>query len=76
MENDKLFQLIKSLTKKEKGYFKKYYSGTNEEGDNNHWLLFNAMDKAENYDEVDILTKVYHPFLRKVYHPFSFKPSH
>jgi len=36
-------------------------------------------DSIEEYHkspELDILTKVYHPFLRKVYHPFSFKPSH
>ena len=48
--SDKVFQLVKSLTKPEKRYFKVYTS--KQAGDkNNHQLLFDAMDKQDEYDE-------------------------
>lgn len=56
-----LFLLVKSLTKAEKGYFKKFaqrYS-TNK-GDNNYLLLFDAIDEQSSsgeYDEVRIAAK-------------------
>ncbi|MCP4439330.1 MAG: hypothetical protein GY810_10360 [Aureispira sp.] len=44
-----LFQLIKSLTISEKGYFKKYYT---KYGENQAYLqLFDAIDGQETYDE-------------------------
>lgn len=48
--SDKIFQLIKSLSKSEKRYFKVYtskQSGTK----NNHGILFDAIDKQTEYDE-------------------------
>ena len=48
--SDKIFQLIKSLSKAEKRYFKVYTS--KQAGDkNNHQLLFDAVDKQRAYDE-------------------------
>lgn len=44
-----LFQLIKSLTISEKGYFKKYYT---KYGENQAYLqLFDAIDEQEDYNE-------------------------
>lgn len=51
-----LFELIKSMTMSEKRYFK-IYSSKHVIGQNNDYvLLFNFMDKSEDYDE-DILQK-------------------
>lgn len=48
--SDKVFQLIKSLSKAEKRYFKVYTS--KQAGDrNNHQVLFDAIDKQTEYDE-------------------------
>ncbi len=48
--SDKIHQLIKSLSKAEKRYFKVYTS--KQAGDkNNHQLLFDAIDKQKEYDE-------------------------
>lgn len=54
MKNDSLFDLIKSLNKNEKGYFKKnsrLYSTTKE---NNYLVLFDVIDKMEVYDEKEL----------------------
>jgi len=48
---DDLFRLIKSLTKSEKGYFKKYASKNAPGGKSNYVLLFDAIDEMEAYDE-------------------------
>lgn len=52
---DDLFQLIKSLDKNEKGYFKKLTAryGAKSEG-NDYLKLFDLLDKANEYDEVKI----------------------
>jgi hypothetical protein len=53
--SDKLFHLIRSLTKAEKRYFKLYTS--KQSGDpNNMQVLFDAIDRLEEYDE-DALVK-------------------
>lgn len=49
--SDDLFSLIKSLTPSEKGYFKKYASLHNSNGDNNYLKLYEIMNKSEIYDE-------------------------
>lgn len=54
--SDDLFRLIKSLTKSEKGYFKKFASRNTPGGKSNYISLFDSIDKMESYDE-DILKK-------------------
>lgn len=53
--SDDIFQLIKSLTKSEKGYFKKYASTFVTTGERNYMKLFDAIDrfagKENTYDE-------------------------
>lgn len=52
--SDHLFQLIKSLSKNEKGYFKKHISKGTMGQDNNYMKLFEAMDRQKEYDEREI----------------------
>lgn len=55
--SDHLFQLIKSLNKPEKRYFK-VYSGRHTSGDsNNYQVLFDAIDKQKEYNETQLLKK-------------------
>ena len=49
--HDHLFELIKSLSKSEKGYFKKVNSFHIKGGQNNYMLLFDSIDKMDAYDE-------------------------
>src|ERR1051326_6571998 len=60
-----LFELIKSLNKGEKGYFKKY-SQLHTVGDkNNYLILFDAIEKQKKYDEEKILKALSkHSFIR------------
>src|ERR1043165_4405581 len=51
---DALFELIKSLTPSEKGYFKKFAAKLNDTGKNNNLLLFEAIDCQETYDEAAV----------------------
>ena len=55
--NDHLYQLIKSLTKSEKRGFKIYATRTSS-ADAKFIQLFDALDKADGYDEELILRKV------------------
>ncbi|GAB5409417.1 MAG: hypothetical protein BalsKO_17820 [Balneolaceae bacterium] len=55
--NDHLFQLIKSLSKAEKRSFK-IYALRNSTDDAKFIQLFDAVDKAKDYDEEIILTKI------------------
>lgn len=49
---DDLYQIIKSLDKNEKGYFKKFATRYGEKDAGNDYLkLFDLLDKAEVYDE-------------------------
>lgn len=64
--SERLFVLIKSLTKPEKRYFKlyanRYISGTK----NNYELLFDAIDDQEEYDEVHLKKKFKkHTFVKR-----------
>ncbi len=55
--SDYLFELIKSLTKNEKGYFKKYvqlYKGNNT---TNYIQLFDAIEQQKAYDEKALMQK-------------------
>ncbi|RPI16091.1 MAG: hypothetical protein EHM58_12670 [Ignavibacteriae bacterium] len=52
--SDELFRLIKSLTKSEKGYFKKFAARNTSGAKKNYIVLFDAIDKLADYDE-DIL---------------------
>ena len=60
--SDKVFQLIRSLSKAEKRYFKVYTS--KQAGDkNNHQLLFDAVDKQTEYDETLLKKNLKNPTL-------------
>jgi len=55
--SDDLFQLIKSLSVTEKGYFKKYASLHGDMENKNYLKLFDAIEKQEVYDEDTIKKK-------------------
>jgi hypothetical protein len=55
--SDVLFQLIKSLEKSEKRNFKLYIKRNSASEDLKSIQLFDAMDKMEEYDEVQLLNK-------------------
>lgn len=56
--SDDLFRLIKSLTKSEKGYFKKFAARNSPSGKSNYITLFNAVDSMEKYDEDELKKKL------------------
>lgn len=56
--SDDLFRLIKSLTKSEKGYFKKFAARNTPGEKNNYVVLFDAVEKMESYDEDELRTKL------------------
>lgn len=55
--SDPLFQLIKSLTKAEKRYFKLYVTRRRSAEDTLFIKLFDLIDKQKDYDEIKILEK-------------------
>ncbi|MDF2435946.1 MAG: hypothetical protein K0Q95_322 [Bacteroidota bacterium] len=55
--SDHLFKLIKSLSKSEKGYFKKYANFHVRNEMNNYTRIFDAIDLQKEYDEKKILKK-------------------
>src|SRR3984885_15549426 len=55
--SDALFQLIKSLEKSEKRSFKLYITRNSSSLDLKSIQLFDAMDKMDEYDEVQLLNK-------------------
>jgi hypothetical protein len=55
---DPLFELIKSLTKSEKRNFKLYVKRINNPEETKFILLFDALDKMNEYDESRILDKI------------------
>jgi hypothetical protein len=65
--SDKLHRLIKSLAKPEKRYFKIYTSRHILGDSNNYQLLFDAIDKMEDYDE-EIIKKKFskHAFVNQL----------
>ena len=57
-ETDSLYNLVKSLTKTEKSYFKKYAKRHVIKGQNKYTLLFDAIDRSTNgYDKEQIKRK-------------------
>lgn len=56
-KSDALFQLIKSLKKSEKRYFKLYVSADTEGNSKKYILLFDLIDKQQKFDEAAILRK-------------------
>ena len=55
--NNALFQLIKSLKKSEKRNFKLFAKRNSATDDLKSVLLFDALDKMENYEEAVLLKK-------------------
>lgn len=55
--SDDLFQLIKSMSKSEKGYFKKFASKHTIGEKNIYVKLFDAMDRLDEYNEQEIKKK-------------------
>jgi hypothetical protein len=49
--SDDLYRLIKSLNKSEKGYFKKFAAKNEVGSKQNYIVLFDAIDRMEEYDE-------------------------
>lgn len=62
---DSLFQLIKSLTKNEKGYFKKHVSGMAGKNANAYLKLFDVFSKQKVYDDSEIKKQLGTTILRK-----------
>lgn len=56
-KSDALFQLIKSLKKSEKRYFKLFASGDTEGNSKKYLLLFDLIDKQSVFDEAALLRK-------------------
>ncbi|MCK6650719.1 MAG: hypothetical protein L6Q66_13770, partial [Bacteroidia bacterium] len=54
---DHLFKLIKSLSKSEKGYFKKFANFHVRNEQNNYTKIFDAIDLQEEYNEKKLLHK-------------------
>jgi hypothetical protein len=55
--SDNLFRLIKSLSKSEKGYFKKYSNFHVRNEENNYTRIFDAIDLQKEYNEQKLLNK-------------------
>ena len=58
MHKESLFNLIKSLNRNEKGYFKKFVSSRTDSSRNNYIKLFDIIDKQDVYDEAALKEKV------------------
>lgn len=56
-KQDKTFELIKSMTKSEKRFFKIYSTRHVIGNENNYVMLFDAIEKQKDYDEVAIKEK-------------------
>lgn len=62
--SDHVFRLIKSLDPSEKGYFKKFATGYGKQ--QNYILLFDAIDKQQQYDEAALIRKFKaYPFVKQ-----------
>ena len=56
LKKDYLYELIQSLDKSEKRYFKLYHKTENKE--QKHVILFDAFEKAKDYDEKKIKSQI------------------
>src|SRR5690349_13396234 len=57
MSSDSIFELIKTMTPAEKGYFKKQASFQSADDQHTYIKLFNIIDKQGKYDEGKILKR-------------------
>ncbi len=65
--SDDLFRLIKSLTKSEKGFFKKFAARNSPGGKSNYISLFNAIESMESYDDETLKKKLKdQPFVSQI----------
>ncbi len=55
--SDALYRLVKSLSKNEKGYFRKMAAALSGAKDSNYMLLFDALDEQEAFNEAVIIEK-------------------
>ena len=55
--SDELFQLVHSLSKNEKRYFRRFVSQYSDKGSNNYLRLFDAVQKQATYDQDKLLRK-------------------
>lgn len=58
MQQNKLFDLIKTMSRSEKGYFKKYSTRHVIGGENDYIKLFDAIEQQEQYDEKKLVKKL------------------
>lgn len=56
-KNNVLFHLIKSMSRNEKVFFKKYYASGEAGESKNYFRLFDAIDSMKEYDEKKLLNK-------------------
>lgn len=56
-QSNELFLLIKSMTRNEKGYFKKFATINSKKGEGNYLRLFDCMDEMREYNEKIIRQK-------------------
>ena len=54
---DALYKLVHSMSKTEKGYFKKQAKAFEHSGSANYIKLFNAIDKQAEYDEAELMKR-------------------
>jgi len=69
--SEDLFLLIKSLTKSEKGHFKKYASKHVIAGENKYIKIFNAIERQKAYNEAELKEKFRDESLLKSFAPFK-----
>ena len=57
-KQDRLFQIIHSLSSAEKGYFKKFCNTWSQNNNSRYLVLFDAIDKAKSYNEKELLKRL------------------
>ncbi len=62
-KKDYLYELIQSLDKSEKRYFKLYHAG--EKKEQKHVILFDALEKAKDYDEKKLKAQIKDAYIQK-----------
>ncbi len=62
-KKDHLYELIQSLNKSEKRYFKIYFS--NEQKEQKYLILYDALEKTKAYDEKKIKTQINDAYIQK-----------
>ena len=62
-KKDHLYELIQSLNKSEKRYFKIYFA--NEQKEQKYLILYDALEKTKAYDEKKIKTQINDAYIQK-----------